>query len=387
MKNREKKVKHYRRHLFLMWVMRPFIVLFLRLIMGYQCKREKGPDTPSIIIANHNTDFDPAFVMLGFTNYIYFVASEHSFRMGFRSKLLTFVFAPIPINKVQTDSSTLKEIFHRLKAGFSVCIFAEGNRSYNGVTGSVPFSTAKLVKMSGVDLITYRLEGGYFTTPRWADKKRIGTITGRVRGRYSAEELRSMPPQQILNVIERDIHEDAYERQKEKPVCYRGKNPAEHIETVLYLCPNCKKTGTIHSKGNRFSCGCGLEAVYTETSFLEGAPFSTITEWDRWQAEQLAQIVNSSGDEIICADDNQRLFKVIPAKGSVFAAEGPMRISRTEFYCAGMVFPLREIKQFAIIGKMTLLFALNDGTQYEVHSAFPRSALKYLEVFRILRNE
>jgi hypothetical protein len=369
--------------------MRGLAIPVSKIMWGYKRRFEKGPDTPSIIISNHNTNFDPALIVINFLRHIFFVASEHTFRHGLTSIFLKVVFAPIPINKAQADAFTMREIFHRLKAGYSVCIFAEGNHSFNGVTGPIPISTAKLVKMSGVDLITHHMEGGYFTKPRWAKKKRWGKMAGKIIGRYSAAELKSMTYEQILKLIERDIHEDAYERQKEQFVRYRGNNRAEYIEIVLYLCPICKKIGTIHSHGNYFSCNCGLKAAYTEMGFLEGEnlPFSTITDWDKWQKEQLTQIVNDADDEPVCADDNQQLFLVQPVVGNSFIAEGKMYISRTEFYCAGMAFPLQQIKRFTVLGKMTLVFTLNDGTQYEIHSAFPRSPLKYLEIMRLLKQE
>jgi hypothetical protein len=199
----------------------------------------------------------------------------------------------------------------------------------------------------------------------------------------------SMTNEQVLAVIEQGIYEDAYERQKKHPIRYRGRSLAEHIEIVLYLCPLCKKIGTIHSKGDAFSCNCGLNARYTETGFLEGdkLPFSTITEWDRWQTEYTALVVNNADDGPICADVNQALFKVNAALDAICVGKGPMSISRAEFHCAGQTFQLQEIKQFAIVDTMTLQFALKDGTQYEVQSPYPRSALCYHEIFRILRGQ
>jgi len=169
----------------------------------------------------------------------------------------------------------------------------------------------------------------------------------------------------------------------------KEKNRAENIEIVLYLCPRCKKIGTIHSQGNHFSCACGLNAEYTETGSLEGEnlTFTTITDWDKWQSEYITQIVGSAGDEPICSDDNQQLFLVQSAVGNTLIAEGTMYISRTEFHCAGMDFPLPQIKRFTILGKMTLFFTLNDGSQYEVRSVSPRSPLKYLEIMRTLKQD
>ena len=379
-------MKHSRWHRVIFVILRYLAGPFVRVAMGYRCKRERGPQTPSLIISNHNTNLDPALIALGFSRHIYFVASEHAFRMGFKSKLMEAVFSPIAIHKSHADIFAIKEMIKRLKAGANVCLFAEGDRSYNGMTGQVSPSTAKLAKMSGADLITFRLEGGYFTSPRWAKKRRGGRMSGRRVGTYSAAELKTMTDKQVLAIIERDIYENAYDRQKEDPVRFRGKDLAETIETALYLCPRCKGIGGIHSKGDRFFCECGLDVTYTETGFLEGQglPFSTVSEWDAWQTEQLIDNVERAGDEPICADEDQRLYVVRSAAGNEPAGEGPMFIDRREFHCAGKSFPLKEISRFVVVGKMTLQFALTDGTSYEVQSATPRSALKYKEIFRIL---
>ena len=390
------RLKNYGRHKILMRFMRALPAWIASRILGYTCVKEKGPKCASLIISNHNSNIDPALVSRAFTGHSYYLASEHSFRMGLLSKFLVFVFDPIPFYKVKADTSSLKEMLRRLKAGASVCLFAEGNRSFNGLTGHIPLSTAKLIKMAEVPLITFRFQGGYFTTPRWSKSIRKGKMTGAVVGHYSAEEIKTKTAEQLIEIIRRDLHEDAYQRQRKNPVPYRGKDLAEYIELILYLCPLCEKIGTIKSRGNRFFCTCGLDAIYTETCFLEASPsqrkelklpFSTITEWDKWQVKVLENIVNSSGGNIICADDNQKLFIIKPNYEKELCGEGVMQISRNEIQCAGRVFPLEQISRYAIVGEMTLTFAIKDGTMYEVCSDIPRSAKKYLEVLRILRNE
>jgi len=354
--------------------------------MRLQCIIQKGPNKPSLIIANHNTDLDPALVGLGFSRHTYFLASEHALRAGFPSKLLKFFFAPIPFNKARTDVPAIKEMIRRLKAGASVCLFAEGDRSFNGQTGPIALSSAKLAKKSGADLITYRFTGAYFVSPRWAKKKRKGIINGAVVNTYSAQELNSMTAEEILEIMERDLFVDAYERQNEKPCRYPGKDLAESIETVLYLCPLCEAIGTIKSKGDHFKCSCGLTGSYTETGFLAGdsLPFKSITDWDKWQIGVLAKIVSKAGYDPICSDDEQQLFEVQPAVGKKLVGEGSMYIDRMLFSCCGMSFPLENITKFAVVGQKVLLFALKDGATYEVRSRSPRSALKYREIFRLL---
>ena len=355
-------------------------------IKRYSCEKYKGPDNASLIISNHTADLDPALVSLGFTRHAYFLASEHALRGGLGPKLLSSLFAPVPFNKAKADISSVKETIRRLKAGASVCLFAEGDRSFSGVTCPVAISTAKLVKTSGADLITFRLEGGYFATPRWAKINRKGPVSGKIVNTYSAATLKTMSAEEVLKIIERDIHEDAYERQKDAPKRYVGEDLAESLETALYLCPGCRKIGTLKSDGDRFFCGCGLDSRYTETGFLEGdaLPFSNITEWYRWQEAELPKVVSDSGDKPICTDENQQLFEVNPAKGTTLIGEGVMSIDRQTLRCAGKSFELTDITRVAIVGQMDLIFSDKSGVTYTVLSHFPRSALKYREIFKVL---
>jgi len=355
--------------------------------MGYSYHKTKGPERPSLIISNHNTDLDPALVGMCFSRHVYYLASEHAFRNGFPSKVLKAVFAPIPIDKTRADISAIKEMIRRIKAGANVCLFAEGDRSFTGTTSPIALSTAKLVRTCGVDLITFRLEGGYFTQPRWSRSQRRGKMAGFVIGRYSAAEIASMSDRQILNAIEKDIYEDAYERQKVNFIRFKGKNLAESIETTLFLCPGCGKFGTIRSEGDRFSCACGVNGTYTETGFLAGdSPFSTIAEWGEWQSGKLEEIVRDAGGESICEDDEQQLFEVKPTIEKTLLGTGKLRIDREALHCAGFTFPLKQITQVEVVGQMTLLFAVKGNTTYEVRSATPRSALKYREIFHNLRS-
>ena len=381
-------MKRHLFHRFIIVIVRYTVAPVIKRIMRYSCRKQKGPVKPSIIISNHNTNLDPVLIALSFSRHMYFIASEHVFRKGFKSRLLRFFLQPIPIDKTKNDVFSIKDMLNRLKSGASVCLFAEGDRSFNGTTGPIPLSTAKLVRRSGADLITFRLEGGYFTEPRWGKNQRKGKMAGCFINRYTAEELKSIPAEQVASLIERDIYEDAYERQKAKLIRFKGKKLAENIETALYLCPGCERIGTIQSKGDSFFCDCGLEATFTELGLLKGEtlPFSTIKKWDEWQFEKLGEIIDAAGDEPICTDEGQSLYMVNRAKKSSIVGTGVMEMRRDAFHCAGRVFPIKHITRFTIVDRMTLVFALADGVSYEVRSQVPRSALKYREIFRILIN-
>ena len=90
-----------------------------------------------LVVANHNMDYDPILVSMAFDDHLYFVASEHVFRWGLLSRLLVWAFAPIARMKGTADAQSAMQILRTLRKGRNVCLFAEGNRSFNGVTGPI----------------------------------------------------------------------------------------------------------------------------------------------------------------------------------------------------------------------------------------------------------
>lgn len=376
-----------RRHRIFFALIRPTLGRLIAWLYRYRGQIQSIGE-PAIIISNHTTDIDPILVAMTFREHMYFVASEHIFRLGWLSRLLVFVFSPVPRPKGQAAGRTAMRMLQLVKGGHSICLFAEGMRSFTGQTGPVVASTGKLVRMSGAPLITFRLEGGYLAAPFWARKMRRGRIQGRVVGRYSADTLKAMTPEAINALIQRDIDEDADRRQADQPIAYTGPTLAENIETALYLCPRCHGLATLHSHGDRFSCPCGLEGRYTALGTLEGdgLPFSRVGDWCRWQREQLPQIIRAAGEGDIAACPGQQLFAVegfapgLPVEtGTLAITAGTLRVGETRF-------PLSELSDLAIFGRDKLAF-MHRGQSYELRSPYPRNALLYTDLFKELKQD
>ena len=377
---------HHRRHLVFYALFRPLVRLFLKWRLNFTCRWERALPGPSIVLVNHTTDYDPLMVPLAYKEYLYFVASEHIYRWGLASRLLSAMFAPIPRVKGTADARTVIDVLRHLHAQHNVCIFAEGNRSFNGITMDILPSTGKLVRSSGAALVTYRIEGGYFAQPRWSSTLRRGRICGYEIGRYSAEQLNAMSVQEVNALIRRDLYEDAYARQAEDPVRYSGKDLTKGLETVLYLCPTCGKIGTLRGMDDRLTCSCGFRARYTEFGFLEGAPFPTIPEWDRWQTGELEKRALTAGDEPLLEDPMQTLSRVHASSGSEPLTQDTLRLYRDKLCCGTYCFHLSEISDMAIYGRMSLVFSTTSGSYYELKSDFDRSATKYYSAFRVLKH-
>lgn len=359
-------------------------------ILNFHSSQYDLPEGPHLVVSNHNTDVDPILIATAFRQHMYFVASEHIFRWGWISKLIVWLVQPIARVKGSTDATSALAIMRRLRSGANVCLFAEGNRSYNGVTGYIFPATGKLVKSARASLVTYRLSGAYFATPRWGRGLRRGPIKGEMVRIYSQEELKQMTADEINACIRRDLYEDAFERQLEQPHQYRGKHLAEHLEYALYLCPKCGRVGTLQSKKDRFYCDCGLSVRYNSYGFFESdadaePTFATVRDWDRWQEEQMYSIVANAGDAAVFTDENARLISVDDGHKMQTIAEGSMSISKTHFTCADRCFALDSITDMAMCGATHITFSTSDGGYYEIRTNPPKCGRKYLMFFQTVK--
>ena len=348
------------------------------------------PDAPNyLVVANHNTDLDPALVGLAFPRQMYFLASEHAFRMGFLSKLLNYFFAPLSRVKGATDAAAAMEIIRRLRKGDNLCLFAEGNRSFSGVTGPIFPATGKLAKASGAALVTFRLEGGYLTSPRWGKTLRKGRMRGQCVRVYTAEQLKTMSAAEVNAAIAADLFEDAFARQLADPCDYKGKRLAEGLEDALYLCPSCGGVATLKGAGDTFCCKqCGLTVVYTPRGFFAGAhaPFANVRDWDLWQLNALAELVEQSGDAPVFSNEGMRLFAIGAGHVATLVASGTLSMSRERLSIGETSFPIAEVSDMAVNGPSTVVFTANNA-HYELKAA-DRSRYcgrKYLALYRLCK--
>ena len=374
----------YRRHV---WIYR-FLSVLVRPVLRakFNLSGEKlQADGPFLLVSNHVTGWDPLLVgvCLG-GRQAYFVASEHIFRLGLLTKVLHWLLAPIPRRKASTGMDTVKACLRHLHAGHSVCLFAEGEQCWDGRTGPIFPATGKLAKSSGAALVTFRLEGSYLSLPRWGKHICRGAVHGHPVGVYSPEELKKLSPQEINALIERDIAEDAWERQRQRPVRYRGKRRAEGMERALYACPGCRRIGTLRTDRDRVFCPCGFERRYTEYGFFEPMePFETLTDWDLWQRELLRARDFAHEGDLLFQDEGLELKRIQSDHREELLALGTLRQFEGRIECADWRFPLPEIRSMAMVQAHLLLFS-SGGNYYQLRSSTGVNLRKYLEIWKEL---
>ena len=335
-------------------------------------------DGPCLVVSNHVTTWDPLLLSMSFPDKpIRFVASEHIFRHGLVSRLLNWLVAPIPRKKAASGADTVMASLRALKAGDSVCIFAEGDASWDGLTHPVFPATGKLARMAGVPLVTYRLEGGYLSLPRWSKKLRRGKMRGVIVGVYPPETLKAMKGPEITALIDRDLFEDAWARQRQEHIPYRGKDRAEGIERGFFLCPKCGGLGTARGAGDRVRCACGLDLLYTEEGFFNPPdPVETPADWEKMQRAALPAFLERAED-VVFSEENAVLREIGGAHRESELGRGTLALSREKLSCAGRDFPLAEIDSMAMVKANILLFSAGDR-YFEIRAEGRPCLRKYL---------
>ena len=332
-------------------------------------------------MSNHTTDFDPIFVSASFKKQMYYVASEHITRWNTAYKLIHYAFEPIVRYKGSIASTAVREILRKVKGGQNVCMFAEGVRSWDGQTGDILPSTAKLIRSAGCGLVTYRLSGGYFVSPNWSETKtRRGRVFGRPIKVYTKEDIANMSDEELYDLIKNDLYENAYSEDTKSK--YKGKNLAERLENLIFVCPHCKRYETLRSKGNTVECKeCGNTFTYNEYGRLEGLEYSTVLDLSNWQKGIVKTDVQGgveySSPSVVLSEIALDHSKKEMCRSKMVMNNQVLKVGDNEF-------PIDIIEDLNIYGKRGLVFSCEKHF-YEITIDKPYNAYKYILYYKLYK--
>ena len=178
-------MRNNRRHNWTLYrIIQALIAPFLRGIFHFSHEKNRLPG-PTLVVCNHVTNFDPMLVGISFPkDPMHFVASEHLFRLGWITRILCFITDPIPRRKGTSGADTAMACMRKLREGESVCIFAEGECSWDGVTNRIFPATGRMARMSNATLgALFNVDGRSITKSKQRIKKKM-----EIDGEWSLEE-------------------------------------------------------------------------------------------------------------------------------------------------------------------------------------------------------
>lgn len=341
-------------------------------------------DGPILVAVNHSCAYDPIFVGAAFKNkMLTFIASEHILRMKPWGPILDRCFSIIPHQKGAKGSRTALIAMKRIKRGESVFLAVEGEQTWDGLSLPVMPYTGKLVKGSGATLVTYMIEGGYLSLPRWASNVRKGKVYGHPVNVYSPDSLKEMSDEEVEAAIAKDLWLDIWEWQKSQPggpisyVPAKG-GSADGLERAVFTCPSCGSFGTLRSKGDTIGCTCGFKTRLNDTGFFDPAePFETVADWMRHDRvafkDKLESIAgkNEAGDQVVFSDSDITLTKIGEGHEEEWSEKGQVSLIYRDgelILCAsGHEFRLNEISAMTMVLAARVVFSDKSG-YYELRS-------------------
>jgi len=390
--NKKKQPWVRRRHKILLEILRPLIGTYTKWKYGIKVdpfREENGRQY--LVVMNHQTAFDQFFISMAFRQPVYFIASEDLFSMGWVSRLIEWIAAPIPIKKQTTDLKAMRMCMTVAKEGGTIALAPEGNRTFSGRTGYFNPAIIKMVKMLKLPLAIFRIEGGYGTQPRWSDVIRRGKMRSYVSEVIEPEEYAAMTNGELMDRIEKGLYVD----ESNDEGVFRHKKRAEYLERAIYACPVCGLAPQF-SRGSVVSCTvCGRQVTYRPDKRLEGIgwafPYPSVADWYAYQEELVNHLDPDDHTEMPLFCDAVSLWDVQPyqrktclRKLSAAALYGD-RIAIDEDSSHPLVLPFEEMTACAVLGR-NKLNVYHNGNVYQFRGDKHFNALKYVHLYHRHKN-
>ena len=152
-----------------------------------------------IIIANHQSNFDPPLLSASVPRRVYFLAKSGIF-MGHIITWFLSSYGAFPVNRESADIRAYRWVVGQLRAGKPVVLFPEGTRSRDGMTRAKP-GIAQIALQSQAAILPVGIVG----THRLGTWMRVfnptGKITVNIGPVFSVPPIEGRPSRELLESI------------------------------------------------------------------------------------------------------------------------------------------------------------------------------------------
>ena len=247
---------------------------------------------PYLLLGNHVTNEDPILSNVYSNRLIRFIAGDANQDHWLKRNLLAMLES-IPFAKNTGDAKSIRALVRHVRAGHPVGLYPEGGRNWDGATDYLIPSTGKLIKLLKVPVYAVIVKGGYLSRPRWAAYPRKGKLIMEIKHLFGRDTIASKTPEELQALLVEKLNYNEYVWQRKHRIPFKGKNLAEHIERLLYVCPSCNSVNSIKSQGDKFHCSeCDAQYGMNQYGEILGCPeFSDTASWNQWQRQFLPRII------------------------------------------------------------------------------------------------
>jgi hypothetical protein len=223
-------------------------------------------------------------------------------------------------------------------------IYPEATRSVDGSTITFDDGVAKMAKKAGAAIYIQHIHGAYLTMPRWGKLLPIrkGKITSEFVRKLPGSKVKEMSAEEIQQFILDGIRYDENDYSRECNPVHKGKNLAQGLQNIGYICPKCGKEFTVQWAGkDKSDCvcctSCGNTIRYLPSGLLEPASeadksFEDLHKWTCWEKEKVAAELAEGGFKMeLPADLHKKFDELTFAK----TGNGQVTITPTEIVYEG----------------------------------------------------
>ncbi len=166
------------------------------------------PSGPVLLVANHQSFFDPIIVGISAYRRPFFVMARETL---WRNRPLGWLIGSlnaIQVNQTKGDLAAMRRLVDVLRQGHALLVFPEGVRTGDGTTGSFATGTMLLIRRARPTVVPIAIEGAFDVWPIVRKWPRLwGRISVKCGKPIGADELIAMGSTDALTHV-RDVVEN-----------------------------------------------------------------------------------------------------------------------------------------------------------------------------------
>lgn len=242
------------------WIMwnlfsRPFVHTFLKSRFHFHSTAGSHPfpPPPFIVVANHGTFFDP-WLVGGHSKYpLSIMCNDDAFLGSAFTRWYLRGIGAFPKKKGASDFKAMKITLSRLAQGYAVCIFPEGQTTWDGETQPIYKGIEKIIKRARCPLVMVHLRGNFLSKPWWAHTQRRGKVSISFKV-LSTQEVFALSDDEVLQSIRASIYQNDIKDPINLAINFSGERLALGLERFIWICPRCGVEDTLLTHADTISC-------------------------------------------------------------------------------------------------------------------------------------
>ncbi len=259
----KKTVKKQKRPNAIMYfILAGLVTLFIKIKYGFKTNKLKFGNQGGLVICSHLSFMDCFYLSSAvFPTRINFLCAYYYFMINKALSFFLSFMGVIPKYQFGSDRVAIKKMIQVVNSGGYIGMMPEGTVSMTGENSFIAPQIVKLIRLMKCSVYGVAVNGAYLSAPKWSIFSKSGKVVATKMKIVDKDELKTLTDEEIYNAIVKTLYVDEIDFAKENKLFYKGKNFAEGLERILYVCPKCHKEHSLSTKGEEIFCdSCDFKA-------------------------------------------------------------------------------------------------------------------------------